>query len=99
MPFHSCARSGDVDAIVFGPHFNAMSYVALTNSPDVDEFPFDGAREFPGYALVSAIDGRTFVFVPTEDRRETEVYEVELDGRATPRFGATGRLTEWIRVR
>jgi hypothetical protein len=61
--------------------------------------PVDGVGAMNSGFHSTTFDGRTFVFVPTEDWSATEVYEVSLDGVATRRFDTTGRLSEWIRVR
>ena len=61
--------------------------------------PVDGVGEMNSGFHSATLDGRTFVFVPTEDWSATEVYEVELDGTARLRFETTGRLSDWIRVR
>jgi len=46
---------------VFGVDDSVTSYVTLTDTLDISSLPNDQAREFPGYALISAIDGKLLV--------------------------------------
>jgi hypothetical protein len=48
---------------------------------------------------LAEIDGRTFVFVPDAEWSKTTVFELEPDGRARPRFTASGVVNNWIRLR
>jgi len=61
--------------------------------------PIDGIGRIDSAFLWSNFNGRTFVFVPVEDWSRSQVYELDSDGNATPRFETTGVVNEWVRVR
>jgi hypothetical protein len=50
-------------------------------------------------AQFAVLDGRTFVFLPYDEWSKSMVYELDAEGRATPRFEVTGDVFKWIRVR
>lgn len=74
---------------------NVTSYVTLTNSLDIGELPPDEAREFPGYAFITAVDGKLLVSdgeTPTVTRYEiTPDHQwQELDAISFANQGVTG---------
>lgn len=48
-------------SVVFGPDDSTSSYVALTHSNDISGVTLEGAREFPGYAFITVVDGKLLV--------------------------------------
>jgi hypothetical protein len=50
-------------------------------------------------AQMAELDGRTFLFVPYDDWGRTKAYELDADGKATPRFDTVGDVFKWVRVR
>jgi hypothetical protein len=47
--------------IVFDPDFNATSYVLLSDRLDLDAVSLAGAREFPGWATMAAVNGEVLI--------------------------------------
>ncbi|HTV20657.1 MAG TPA: hypothetical protein VMG12_18365, partial [Polyangiaceae bacterium] len=61
--------------------------------------PIDGIEGIGSGFFWANFDGRTFVFVPNADWSASTVFEIDIDGNATPRFTSTGFINDWIRVR
>jgi len=60
----------------------------------IEEIPASGS----GFSMAE-IDDRTFLFVPNAEWSASTVYELGLDGHATPRFDVAGIVNNWLRVR
>lgn len=73
---------------------NATSYVALTDTPEFDTLSLRDAREFPGYAFVSPVDGALLV----SDGERPQITRFEItpgrgwDETKTLSFGQLGLL-------
>lgn len=71
-------NSGHVYALqtlVYQPDDSVMSYVALTDTLDVeDELPLDDARELPGYAFITNIGGK--LLLSTDEAPTIFQYEI-----------------------
>jgi hypothetical protein len=61
--------------------------------------PIEGIEGISSGFSSATFDDRTFVFVPNADWSRTSVFEIDTDGRATPRFETAGFINDWIRVR
>ena len=62
--------------------------------------PVDGVDvELGSGAQFALLDGRTFVFVPFEQRGRTKPYELGEDGKAREHFEIFGDVFKWARLR
>lgn len=61
--------------------------------------PIEGVDGIAGGFFYAEFDGRSFVAVPNAEWSRSQVYEIDTEGTATPRFESTGFINDWIRVR
>jgi hypothetical protein len=57
-----------LQVVVFDPDFNAMSYVVLSGTLDLDSISLASAREFPGFVSIMAAGGKLLVTGADEPR-------------------------------
>jgi hypothetical protein len=61
--------------------------------------PIEGIEGAGSGFFWANLDGRTFLAVPNADWSRSSVYELDIEGNATPRFETTGFINDWIRIR